>query len=183
MSDEPIRIGELLVEAGVIGKEKLHQRLAVARQLGLPLGQILVQSRDLGKEQFLAALQVQSLLLECLITVEQAARAVAFICLEGQELNVALSKVGFLETQTLAYRLGDLLLAAEVISEDDLTFALLTSGEIAIPLGHALIQTGVVVPDVVAAALTAQKQIRNKSVSPEEAIASLRSAGLAERIP
>ncbi len=182
MSDEPIRIGELLVQAGVINKDKLHQRLGIARQLGLPLGQILVQSHDLGKDQFLNALQIQSLLLEELLTTEQAARAVSFLCHEGQELNVALSKVGFLESQTLAYRLGDLLLAADVISEDDLTFALLTSGEIAIPLGHALIQTGVVVPDVVAAALTAQKQIRSKSVSAEEAIEVLRSTATPGRV-
>jgi hypothetical protein len=57
--------------------------------------------------------------------------------------------------------------------------SLLTSGELGVPLGHILIQTGVVAPDIVGIALTTQRQIRMKIMTVDEAVERLRGMKVA----
>jgi hypothetical protein len=173
MGDEPIKIGELLVRAQVLTEGKLHQRLDLARQLGLPLGQILIQSNDLSKESLMNCIHVQSLALEGLITLETAVQLARDMHKKNQPLEDAIADAG-LGDQHLTHRLGELLLAADCISEDSLAWALLTAGELGVPLGHVLIQTGVVPPAIVGIALTMQRQIRMKIMTVEEAVERLR---------
>jgi hypothetical protein len=71
------------------------------------------------------------------------------------------------------------LFRADLLSEADLSFALMSCGELAIPLGHALIQTGVLKPNVVAAALGYQKLLRQKSVDIEQVVANLKELAAA----
>jgi hypothetical protein len=172
MGDEPIKIGELLVRSQILTEGKLHQRLDLARQLGLPLGQILIQSNDLSKEALMNCIHVQSLALEGLITLETAVQIVRDMHKKEVSLDEAIALAG-LGDQHLTHRLGELLLAADCISEENLAWALLTSGELGVPLGHVLIQTGVVAPDIVGIALTTQRQIRMKIMSVEEAVERL----------
>lgn len=167
--DEPIRLGELLVKAGVLTQDKLMQRLALARQLGLPLGQILVQSHDISRENLLAAVQFQTLALENAVPPEKAVRAVQLVAKENMTLEEAMTMMGFISID-VSHRLGEMLMAAGHLTEEDLAFALMTSAEIAIPLGHVLVQTGVVPPDVIGVALMIQKQVRMNILSPEEGI-------------
>lgn len=174
MGDQPIKIGELLVRAGVITEGKLNQRLDLARQLGLPLGQILIQSSDLEKEQLLNCIHVQSLVLEGLITLESAVELIRKMNKQASTLEEALVEAR-LDDQHLTHRLGELLLAAECITEENLAWALLTSGELGVPLGHVLIQTGVVPPDIVGIALTTQHQLRMKIMSIQEAVDRLKN--------
>lgn len=174
MGDEPIKIGELLVRAGVITEGKLNQRLDLARQLGLPLGQILMQSNDVDKEQLINCIHVQSLVLEGLITLETGVELIRKISKKSMTLEDAIAEAG-LGDQHLTHRLGELLLAAGCISEESLAWSLLTSGELGVPLGHVLIQTGVVQPDIVGIALTTQRQIRMKIMTVEEAVDRLKT--------
>lgn len=174
MGDEPIKIGELLVRAGVLTEGKLHQRLDLARQLGLPLGQILIQSNDVNKEQLVNCIHVQSLSLENLISLETAVQLVRDMHKKAMTLEDALLEAG-LADQHLTHRLGELLIAAGSISEESLAWSLLTSGELGVPLGHVLIQTGVVPPDIVGIALTTQRQIRMKIMTVDEAVERIKS--------
>lgn len=174
MGDEPIRIGEILVRSGVITEGRLNQRLDLSRQLGLPLGQILIQSDDVDKEQLINCIHIQSLVLEGLITLETGIGLIRDINKKSLTLEDALMDAG-LADQHLTHRLGELLLSAGCISEESLAWSLLTSGELGVPLGHVLIQTGVVSPDIVGIALTTQRQIRMKIMSFEEAVDRLKS--------
>ena len=93
---------------------------------------------------------------------------------KGQSLEQSLDDAG-LSDQHLTHRLGELLTASGHLTEDSLSWALLTSGEIGVPLGHVLIQTGVVAPALVGLALTTQRQIRMKAMTREEAVQRLKS--------
>lgn len=174
MGDEPIRIGEILVRAGVITEGKLNQRLDLARQLGMPLGQVLIQSNDVDKEQLMSCIHIQSLVLEGLITLETGVQLIKKISKKSVTLDEALLEAG-LADQHLTHRLGELLMAAGCISEESLAWSLLTSGELGVPLGHVLIQTGVVQPDMVGIALTTQRQIRMKIMTVDEAVERLKN--------
>src|ERR1700737_3016551 len=91
MGDEPIKIGELLMRSGAITEGKLNQRLDLARQLGLPLGQVLMQSGDLQKEQLHNCIHVQSLVLEGLITLETGVQVIRAIHKSVMTLDEALT--------------------------------------------------------------------------------------------
>jgi hypothetical protein len=173
MGDEQIKIGQLLVRAGIVAEGKMNQRLDLARQLGLPLGQILMQSKDIEREQLLNSIHVQSLVLESLISLETGVQIIRDICKNNAPIDEALATAG-LADQHLTHRLGELLVASGHLTEESLAWALITSGEIGVPLGHVLIQTGVVIPDVVGVALTAQRQIRMKIMTDDEAVERLK---------
>lgn len=174
MGEEQIRIGELLVRSGILGEGKLNQRLDLARQLGLPLGQILIQSNDLPKEQLLNCIHVQSLILEKLISLETGVQLIKQIAPGLMSLDEALDENGYGE-QHLTHRLGELLVKSGYLDDEGIAWALLTSGEIGVPLGHVLIQTSVVPPAIVGLALTLQRQIRMQSLTPDEAIERLKT--------
>ncbi len=174
MSEEQIKIGQLLVRAGLLSEGKMNQRLDLARQLGLPLGQILIQSNDVARETLMSCIHVQSLALEHLITLETAVEIIRDITKNGFSVDDALAKAG-LGDQHLTHRLGELLVSSGHLTDESLAWALLTAGEIGVPLGHVLIQTGVVLPDVVGIALTAQHQIRMKIMTNQEAVDRLKS--------
>lgn len=174
MGDETIKIGELLVRAGVLTEGKLNQRLDLARQLGLPVGQILIQSNDVTKDQLLNCIHVQSLVLENLITLSTAVDVVRDMYKKDLSLDDSLSING-LADQHLTHRLGELLVQSGYLSDESLAWSLLTSGEIGVPLGHVLIQTGVVPPDIVGIALTTQRQIRMRIMTMDEAVTRLKN--------
>lgn len=173
MNEEQIKIGQLLVRAGLLTDGKMNQRLDLARQLGLPLGQILIQSNDVTRETLMSCIHVQSLALEHLITLEAAVAIIREITKNGLTIDEALCRAGLAE-QHLTHRLGELLVNSGHLTEESLAWALLTAGEIGVPLGHVLIQTGVVLPDIVGIALTAQHQIRMKIMTNEEAVERLK---------
>jgi hypothetical protein len=174
MGDETIKIGELLIRAGILTEGKLNQRLDLARQLGLPVGQIFMQSGDMTKEQLLNCIHVQSLVLENLVPLSTAVDVIRDIHKKNFSLDQALSNNG-LGDQHLTHRLGELLVQSSYLTEENLAWALLTSGEIGVPLGHVLIQTGVVPPDIVGLALTTQRQIRMRIMTIEEAVDRLKT--------
>jgi hypothetical protein len=174
MGDETIKIGELLIRAGILTEGKLNQRLDLARQLGLPVGQIFMQSGDLTKEQLLNAIHVQSLVLENLIPLSTAVPIVRDMHKKNISLDQALVENG-LGDQHLTHRLGELLVQAGYLTDENLAWALLTSGEVGVPLGHILIQTSVVPPDIVGLALTTQRQIRMRIMTIDEAVDRLKS--------
>jgi hypothetical protein len=174
MGEDTIKIGELLIRGGVLTEGKLNQRLDLARQLGLPVGQIFMQSGDLTKEQLLNCIHVQSLVLENLIPLSTAVDMVRDIHKKNFSLDEALSGNG-LGDQHLTHRLGELLVQAGYLDDENLAWALLTSGEIGVPLGHVLIQTGAVPPDIVGIALTTQRQIRMRIMTVDEAVDRLKT--------
>ena len=125
----------------------------------------------------LAAIQAQSLLLSGKITQDAAIKIIRDIVDEGASLQAALETAGVgPEVTQNQDRLGELLVASELLSEDNLAEALIASAELSSPLGHALVKMQIIRPDLVVAALTVQKQLRLREISYEEGIGRLKSA-------
>ncbi len=143
----------------------------------MPVGQVLVASGFLTKTEMLAAIQAQSLLLSGKITQDAAIKIIRDIVDEGASLQAALETAGVgPEVTQNQDRLGELLVASELLSEDNLAEALIASAELSSPLGHALVKMQIIRPDLVVAALTVQKQLRLREISYEEGIGRLKSA-------
>lgn len=173
-NDGPIRVGELLVQAGMLTEEQLEDRLEMARTIGQPLGQILLRSKDLNRYQLICMLQIQSSISDGAITIMQGLEAVQLVCRNGVELGEALRSVGYDQIQSLTFKLGEVLIGANLISQLQLVEALTDSLQSSLPLGQVLVQSGKIRPDVIAKALSIQKNVRGGKISREEGISKLR---------
>lgn len=169
-----IKIGELLTTAGVVSPEELEEELGFARELGMPIGQVLVASGFMTKQEMLDAIQVQSLVLSGKLPPDSAVDVIRKVCTDGVALDTALESVG-IGQEIAETRLGELLMAAELLTEDELAKALVNSVEISSPLGHSLVQLKILRPEVVVAALNVQKQLRLRQISYDEALARIRA--------
>lgn len=177
LGDRVIKIGELLATAQVVSESDLNEQLGYAHSLGMPVGQVLVASGFLTKDEMLSAIQAQSLYLSGKITQDAAIQIVKEIVDEGVSLPSALQTAGVEPALFSARdRLGELLVASELLSEDNLAEALIASAELSSPLGHSLVKMQILRPDLVVAALTVQKQLRLREISYEEALERLKSA-------
>src|SRR5262249_41773047 len=94
--------------------------------------------------------------------------------LEGLFLEKALKEVGFVQRPGEKERLGDLLIAAGVLTEEQVFELLRISQERSIPLGHALVESRTVTRSVVVAALKAQDAVREDKMSHDDAIFSIK---------
>ena len=94
--------------------------------------------------------------------------------LEGIFLEQGLRDAGFTPRPGQKEKLGDLLTAAGVLSEEQLLELLRIAKEREIPLGHALVESRSVARSVVVAALKAQDAVREGHLSHQEAIWSVK---------
>ncbi len=174
-SGNQIRVGELLVQAGMLTEEQLEDRLEMARTIGQPLGQILLRSKDVNRYQLICMLQIQSSILDSAITVAQGLEVVDLVCRNGVELGDALCTVGYDKVQSNTFKLGEILLESNLITQIQLIEALTDSLHTSLPLGQVLVQSGKIRPDVVAKALSMQKQVRAGKVNRNDGITRLRA--------
>jgi len=173
-TSESLRIGKLLTEAGVIAAEALDERLELSKTIGQPIGQILLQSGDLTKYQLICTVQVQSLILDGALTRSTGIKVIAAVCKDAADFGEALTQAGFELNHPVTCRLGELLVEAELLSQERLMQALQTSFETLLPLGQTLVRQKFLRPDVIAKALILQTKVRAGVVSRETAIEQLR---------
>src|SRR5579862_4779302 len=118
-----VRIGELLTTAGILTQEQLREGLRRAAETDLPLGKILVWSGYVTDEILRSAVHVQCLLNDKAIPLEGA---VAWLAKEAGK-NPDSEKRVLQGHEATSNRLGDLLLAASMVSEPDIDDALYDS--------------------------------------------------------
>ena len=168
-----VRIGDVLTMAGILTIDELDERLEIARTIGQPLGQTLLQLGDLSKYQLRCIVQVQSLVVDGLLNQERAIDAVKIVVHDRQSLETALEAVGFTSDTAWSARLGQLLVDSGVITLKRLARGLVCSTNQCCPLGHALIQLGLLDPSLLALALDLQKDIRTGKKTRDQALQEL----------
>jgi hypothetical protein len=178
-----IRIGELFTRAGILTSEELDQRLNVAKKTHQPLGRALVNAGDLTSYQLLGSVQVQSLLLDGLLNLASAVKAVELIGKQDVSYDDALKQIGFVADEFLTCKLGEMLVESGVISQIDLFRALSRSFETCMPMGVSLVEKDVVSQTVIDSALELQTAVRNSKLARKEAIEQLRKQAGRHQIP
>ncbi len=173
--NKSLRVGDLLVKAGIIAPDVIEDRLEVSKVLGQPLGQTLEQTGDLTRYQLVSAIELQSLFLDSAISMDAAVQAIKLVVTENHFLEDALKKVGMVDSGSSSTRLGELLTDAAALSEEQLRESLDISFREGTPLGQVLTHKGWVSPSVIVKALSAQRLLRSGKTSREEAISELRA--------
>jgi hypothetical protein len=174
---KPVRLGDLLAEAGLMPSDYITTTSRTFEERGLPLGKALVLSGHLTDQQMRLALDVQSLVNEDLMTYKQAIDVLTLACREGISLAEAFKRSGFIEpTDIQTNRLGQLLLDAGVVTQKELDDCLQTNIRTALPLGHIIPARGFASHALVSTALAAQQFIRDMTLDRPTAIRAIKAA-------
>lgn len=72
VAGETEKLGELLVEAGIINKDNVDELLRISREREIPLGRAIVQTRALPRNKVVAALKAQEKIRELQCTRQEA---------------------------------------------------------------------------------------------------------------
>ena len=173
---KPVRIGELLTRAGVLRKQDLQEAIEISQDTGQMIGKVLIMSGFITKEDLQAAVEAQSLVRDGNLEFELALLAIATGSRERLLLDQALDQLGWHPQQSHpSARLGELLLAAEVINTEQLDKALEQVRESITPLGAVLIQAVAITRDILDFALAVQADIRAGKITKQDGIARLNS--------
>lgn len=171
------RLGELLIEMGFLQPKELEDAVAMANQTRLPLGSVLVMSGHLSDKELRACVLGQSLLKDNVIVKDDMFRVMRIVRERGvsfeEGMQMLEGKVEKVDKET--NKLGELLIAAERITPEQLQIALDTVESSGLPLGRVLVLTGAVNEPVLKVGLEVQVGVRDGSISREEAIMKLRT--------
>ncbi len=177
MADQLVRIGDLLCQAGIISSEFIRDALEKYEQRGLPIGKVLVLSGCLSEQQLRTALEIQTMVNDGLLPIDVGTHVLRIAHGDNVQLTDAFVRSGLIQPEDqLTNKLGQLLLDAEILEEEELEEALETNQRTGLPLGHILCFTGLVSQPIIDNALLGQQLIRRGQVSKEQAVAALHEA-------
>jgi hypothetical protein len=177
-----IRIGELLMQSEILSSDFIKDALGRFEQRGLPIGKVLVMSGYLTEAELRAALEVQSLINDGNLPLELGVTVLRVAHKEHISLNDAFQRSGLVQPEDQeTNRLGQLLVAAGVVTDKDLEEALQINIRTGLPLGHAFCFRGFVSQALLYTTLLVQESIRRGALPRAEAIAALSAAARRER--
>jgi hypothetical protein len=174
---KPVKLGELLIAAGLLTSQTLEDAIRTASETGLPIGRVLIMSGAMSDNALQGAISAQSMVKDQLLAPDNAVEVLKLIAQLNIPLEQALTNLNFqAREEARTTKLGQLLTAAQVISERQLGEALKSSQETGLPLGRILVLTQAITETMLSAALTAQVLVRDGKVTREQAIEGLSSA-------
>lgn len=171
-----IRLGILMIDAGLITRDELEDCLRMSRETGLPVGRMLLVSGKTSETVLQAAVQAQSLLKDGLIDLETAYKALRIVKEERKSFDNALKQLSVVIEEVKINKLGQLLLASNFVTEEQLEEALAGSASTGLPFGRMLVLNGVINEAQLAATLNAQILIRDDKITKEQAVDGLKQA-------
>jgi hypothetical protein len=177
--NEPTRVGELLIKAGIISQAQLNDALILARKTATPVGRILIMSGSLRERDLQTVLKAQALLRSRKIAYDLAVKTIYTARQSAIDFEEALDRQGYQESAPSLEGLGELaelLLLSEVLTQGQLQSAIERSKSSHIPLGRTLVLMGLVSPSVMATALNAQVLLRSREIRKTEAVQGIKIA-------
>jgi len=172
-----LRLGQVLIDIGMISQQDLNQALNLAREVGLPVGRVLVMSSFVSEENLQAAVQLQSLLKDQLVDPNSARQVAGILLRTKLTLEQALEQIGWSRPGDVSTnKLGELLIEAGYVTGEQLQDALVKSRSSGVPFGRLLVLNLVLSEALLSSALNAQILIRDNKVTKEQAIQGLRAA-------
>lgn len=171
-----VKLGRLLVEATVVSSIDLTEAIQVSKRLGVPIGQVLMVSGCVSEAQLEAALLGQSLISHGTESVDNIIKALRAVKSEGISLYKALgTKFHELDSPRGREILSQLLIEAEVVTQNQIDHALTMSFEAGIPLGKALVMEGILPPSLFPSVVGIYNELQSESIDQQTAIDQLQS--------
>lgn len=155
------RLGELLLEAGVLKYEQLSKAMEQSLQTGLPLGRMLVLHQILTDAVLNSVLDIQVRLRDEMLTREEAVNAVRLATgVSSSTIDSSQAERPEQEApRRRGIRLGELLVLSGVLTENDVMNALEWGLINQQAIGQVLINRLLISPELLEAALKLQKSV------------------------
>lgn len=169
-------LGELLLEAGVVTRDKLEEAMTQSTENNLPLGRCLVLARALASSLLASALTAQVLLRDGKITKDQAINGLKAAARKHQTIEVSLQEVGAYRPSQVNIRVGDLLTSAGLVTEGDKISAIEMGLVNQQPVGQVLVQAGMITDTILEESLKLQEMVAKGNLSGVQAAEILRQA-------
>ena len=167
------KLGELLVDLGLVTKVQVEQAFVLSSLTTLPLGKILTLLDYVPEHLVKYSIEAQSLLRDKLITLEIARLAIDKVTKSDMNFPEALSVVGFNMPDSGRTRLGELLTDAKKLESTQLEFGLSLSDTSGLPLGQVLVLMHKITEDFLRIALALQRELRAGTVERDKVILKL----------
>jgi len=177
-----VRLGDLLMEAGIITSDYIANAIAKYEEEGLPLGKVLIMSGYLNELELRHALNLQYMINDRLLNAKDAVRVLKACHKSGLSLEDAFASAGVLKPEEQeTNKLGQLLIDSQLLSQEQLDDCLDSSQKTGLPLGHILCQRGLLSQAMINRTLLTQQLIRRGQVLRKQGIASLEFGGAREK--
>ncbi|CAN5270738.1 hypothetical protein BH11CYA1_BH11CYA1_29100 [soil metagenome] len=154
------KLGELLIEAGLVSRAQLDAALIQGESTGLPLGRVLVTNGWLSEQLLSSALNAQILVRDRRVTREQAISSLRAALERQVPIEQTLAETGVsLHLANETVRLGELLVMAKLLDEEKLMQAVELGLVNEQPIGQVLVKNGMVSETVLQSALAIQSMV------------------------
>ncbi|MBL8086059.1 MAG: hypothetical protein JNN26_25750 [Candidatus Obscuribacter sp.] len=153
------KLGELLIEAGLVTKEQLEASLVQGQTSGLPLGRVLVVTGILTEQMLASVLNAQILIRDKRVDREQAISSLKAARDRQVPLEQTLAETGIAMPNAETVRLGELLVMAKLLEEAQLMQIVEVGLVKEQPIGQVLVESGVVNENTLQQALSVQNHV------------------------
>jgi tetratricopeptide (TPR) repeat protein len=175
--NEKHQLAQLAIDLKLIDSRGLSDSLQISRDTGMPVGRVLVMSGLISENDLNNLVRCQTLLKERMIDFALAHKAMAAVRGKALAFDQALYSFGWTPPeQEGTHPLGQLLVEAALIHEEQLASALKHKEKVGLPLGRVLVLSGLVTESLLTAAINAQILMRDKKLKKKQAIEALREA-------
>ncbi len=177
-----VRLGDLLVRAGIIPQEVLTDAMRQAGTNTARVGEILLAMNYIQRKHLDMAIQAQDMIKDGSLDLYNAVRALRLAHRSGISFADALGRAGHTAPSAggkdinPVSQLGEFLIDAGILSTEQVEKARLKSNSTGLPLGRTLVLSGVLTETFLNAALNAQVLIRDGKVERDVAIKALNIA-------
>jgi hypothetical protein len=173
------RIGELFVEAGLVKPQTVSECLVIAKHGKMPLGRVLIMSGHVTAPDVDCAVQAQNLIKSGEVTRDAAKRLIRMVHCNKVTLEEAQASELFERAFAMPFgKVGQLLLAARVLSEEVLADSTRRAAQLKLPLGKFLVDEFLISQDLLISALNCIIFIRDHHMTRSDAVSVLRSIHL-----
>ncbi|CAN5507910.1 hypothetical protein BH10CYA1_BH10CYA1_40310 [soil metagenome] len=171
----------LLQHGNIVKPSDLADAKGIAQDLNITLAKALIMSGMASDESISIALQAQSMVEKKTLSLDLAIRAIRLAVHNKHDLDKAVATLAGLHQKTqqvvsLTNELTALLLAAKLITSEQLGNAIKRSHETKTLIGHTLLLMGVITTPLLSSALSAVLMTRQKLLDNDKAAQGLRYA-------
>lgn len=155
------RLGELFLEAGIISPVILNNCLVISKRTAMPLGRVLVMSGHVSDLDVECAIRTQRSVREGSIEVQMAKELLRFAHVHQVTIDEAYRLNGISRELGSLSRLGKLLLAAGIVSEESLKRGMRYSEQTGYPLGLSLVHLDLITERTLTTCINLQILLRD----------------------
>jgi hypothetical protein len=171
-----IRVGELLVEAGIVSSAEMTEAIQVSKRLGVPIGRVLTMSGWVPEPVLEAALQVQQLIRAHEVPLTAGINSLQRVYEMKVSISEALAEEDLKPDLVLdPLKLAELLVDSNIVSVEQMEKAVQASFDQEMPLGSTLVMQGFLSEAVLPSLERIQRQIVQGTMSREEGLKEIQA--------